>query len=415
MRENIHEIELRELRNKYRNSVFQYDFQVPPRHMFYDQRMLIRDAVHSVRRMQAMRVAYLSIHPRYKRIMANIIGGTFSNRDQTYICAEDAVDVRVTRTYLTATNAVHELQSQKAYYYQFKRQYGSLQAEHNQRAAMIRQKPQRYISIDTGHLTKTLMTWDNVWAVGATIDANERCLYLRVGLCNIEMNESAPESYYENPQAIRLAPFFVTVKLSDTGKAICSSRNLQTCGLSRQNNPGTLGYDIHPHQLSDQPCFGTYGQTLIDSASKGDLLSYVAALIGFYSQYNSQDSAGISAQMFHPANMRSFESPEEYYSNLYATLILFNEVVETDEQKIKTAIQDYADYHATEGLEQAPMAADGPRCAACGDEPVGNDADYYIPRSGERVCPSCWEDHYCGDCEHHMEDCCCENEDDGAY
>jgi len=308
--------------------------------------------------------------------------------------------------------SLNDLRLNKSRYIDFKKRFGTQQAEHNQRAAMIRQKPERYISIDVKQAANAIATWDHVWGVDYYISNADKAIYLRVGLCNIIMEDSAQESNYTNPQPILLAPFFITIKLSSIGRAQCPTREANTLGLSRSHNPSSIAHDIHPHQLSDQPCFGTFGQTLVDIANNGDLVSYVGTLIAFYSQYNSQDSAGVSAQYFHPTWIQPIRDKQDYLNSLVAGMRRYNNAPQIDLVKLQAEVAKYAEYHTMANEESNRIKLrENHLCHSCDDADVSDEHDYYTDYNQNRICPSCW-DNYCSNCERHHEDCRCEPDED---
>jgi len=412
MKQNSHEIELRALREKYPREAFNYDFAHPMRHVFGDLRDQFRSHYKSLRRLTAARSAILTAAPKDRKYLKFLMENMFSSRDLVYLLAQVA-DVQSTRTYRDTVETFYELRNEKMRYMDHKRRYGRLQAEHNQQAAMIRQKPERYISIDVKQVADTIATWDHVWGVEFYISNADKAVYLRVGLCNIRMEESSPESAYSNPESILLAPFYITVKLSAIGKATCPTRDGNTLGLSRNNNPGHCAYDIHPHQLSDQPCFGSFGQTLVDQANNGDLISYVGTLIAFYSQYNSQDSAGVAAQYYHPSHIHLFENSESYTTSMLSGMNMYRQEPVIHLEKLEAAISAYGEYHAQccavcERIEIAQNHI----CYSCDEMSVGDDDEYYNDNNMNRICSGCWMDHYCSDCERHIDACRCEPEDE---
>jgi hypothetical protein len=412
MRQNTHEIELRALREKYPREVFNYDFAHPMRRVFGDLRDQFSSHYKALRRLTAARTAMLTAPPKDRKYIKMLMENNFSSRDLAYLFAQVA-DVQSTRTYRDTIETFYELRNEKIRYMDHKRRYGRLQAEHNQQAAMIRQKPERYIAIDMEQIATTISTWDHVWGVDYYISNAEKSAFLRIGLCNIRMEESSPESAYANPESILLAPFYITIKLSAIGKATCPTRDGNTLGLSRNNNPGYCAHDIHPHQLSDQPCFGSFGQTLVDQANNGDLISYVGTLIAFYSQYNSQDSAGVAAQYYHPSYIQLFQDPAAYNTAMFAGINAYKQKLIIHREKLQEAIAAYAEYHTQcREADTRIQIAQNQVCYSCDEIGVGDDDEYYNDHNMNRICAGCWMDHYCSECERHAEDCRCEPDED---
>lgn len=414
MKQNSHEIELRRLREKYNSAVFTYDFTRPPRHVFADERSNFKSNCNALRRVLAARHVITTAPAKHLTHLSPILERSFSSRDLSYILFAGPSHPRIDQTqfYRNTMESLNVLRLNKSQYKEHKKHFGTQQAEHNQRAAMIRQKPERYISIDMQQVADTLATWDNVWGVDYYISNADKAVYLRVGLCNIIMEDSAQESNYTNPQPILLAPFFITIKLSSIGRAQCPTREANTLGLSRSHNPSSIAHDIHPHQLSDQPCFGTFGQTLVDIANNGDLVSYVGTLIAFYSQYNSQDSAGVSAQYFHPTWIQPIRDKQDYLNSLVAGMRRYNNAPQIDLVKLQAEVAKYAEYHTMANEESNRIKLrENHLCHSCDDADVSDEHDYYTDYNQNRICPSCW-DNYCSNCERHHEDCRCEPDED---
>jgi hypothetical protein len=267
------------------------------------------------------------------------MSNSFTTPDLTWIRVPDS-DIKATHSYAMVMHTIQSIKTSRAEYKYFYERYGAKQADYNRRAAMIRQKPELHITINRQQVLDTIMQWDNVWGADSYVSQTDDSLYIRIGLCDIVMSESASESYYDEPMGIMLAPFYITVRLTKTGGAIVPSRDGNTRGLSR-GNPGCVSYDIHPHQLSDQPCFGTFGQTLVDLANNGDLISYIGTIIAFYSQYNSQDSAGVSARLYHPSYFPIWENEEHYISRLMDGMRGLNTHMQLNYEKFNAALERY--------------------------------------------------------------------------
>ena len=411
MKQNTHTIALNKLRDNYTSSTFSYDFNVPIWKQFLELKYAIRDYADSLRRQIVAKTAYQSTkRERDGQFLIDLFASSMTNREMSFILADNE-KANETRTYMDYESALEEYKQQRRRFRLYKGRYGEKQADYNRRAAMIRQKPELFISINRQSIVETIMTWDNVWAADTYVDNGNNTLYVRVGLCNITMSESAQESYYDDPQDILLAPFYVTIKLTAVGNAIVSSTETQIRGLSR-SNPGQMSYDLHPHQLSDSPCFGTFGQTLIDLANNGDIISYIGTLIAFYSQYNSQDSAGVAARIYHPAHLTLWGDQNEYKLNLCQGMRGYEKHLVLNEEKLDEALEAYKEYHEEETRRPPPELQEQDMCASCENESVGDNDVYYLTAYDSRVCEACWNEYYCEACERGNSDCECEPEEE---
>lgn len=410
LQQNTQAIELRALRDRYPTAMFDFDYQLPLRRALLSHRADVRTAIRGVERIKAARHALQNASPRFYPDIHSMVSAQYSSRVMRAL-----EDFNTPIQQITAyRNAVAQIEEYRAIREQFLRdqpRYAPRLAEYNQQVAMIRQRPVVPVEINTQDLISVLIQWENVWGVAVHHNQYEEILKIRIGLCGIVMEESARESRYDTPMAIQLAPFYFTIKLTKDGRFVCSSSDNNVRGLSRFE-PGCMMYDVHPHQLSDAPCFGTFGQTMIDMALQGDIISLVGTLIGFYSQYNSQDSAGVNAMHYHPERLDRIRDVDEYNDTLSNALTGWSEHYVYSAEKLITATQQYDDYHQTERTNGCgPCIVETMYCANCEDVNVGDGTDYYITAGGDRICHTCWHEEYCGDCENHNEDCQCNPEE----
>lgn len=420
MQQNMQEIEIRALRQLYPPDIFRQDFSIPPHLATRDYRMQVRDAISRVRRVEAACIAVDHMPTRLHVEMEAMLRPHLQQHEIRYIFRTDPDmprgDISTVRTYLNALETIHDYRHERNQYALRREMFAGQQADYQQRVAMIRQRPVVPVDIDTQEILEVVSQWENVWGISVkTSDLNgelsEEHLFIRIGLCDIVMSESAQTTRYDYPADIRLAPFFFTIRLAPNGQFLCRSGGGNVRGLSRYE-PGELAHDIHPHQLSDSPCFGSFGQTFVDMAVQGGMIALISGLIAFYSQYNSQDSAGVEATAWHPGNLRGIANTETYFDLLHSNLLNFAPYYVVDESKLEDAILRYDRYHLeTRNNEAAPYRDDRYYCASCGEEDVSDDTEYYVAHD-ERICPGCWADHYCGDCERHQDDCICSHDDD---
>ena len=412
MRQNTQEIELRKLRANYPAAIFHTNYQQLPHQALETQRQVIREAIEHVRRVQCAQIAYEQSPTRLRHHLTTMFSAHISPRDMRFVRTPEA-DIRQQMFYSRAIEFINDYRNSRDNFLVEQGQYADIQARYNQQAALIRQRPQLPISIPVGYILETLIQWEHVWGVAATICPEEdNTLIVRVGLSNIVMSESATETNYDYKADIMLAPFYFTIRLDgETGRFRCPSGHRNVLGLSRSYAPGTVCYDIHPHQLSDTPCFGSFGQTLVDTAAQGDVLSLVGGIIAFYSQYNSRDSAGVEATNWHPGNLMNISDPDQYMETLVMQMTRFSEYHVLDENKLDQDIAAYIEYHGHTRSHESPPEVAGQRCYECDEVCVNDDYEYYVTNNGERICPGCWHDHYCGGCENHCENCTCEPEE----
>ena len=407
---NTQEMELRTLRNQQPPEILEADYSYP----FYrtlpgnSLRNQLKEKSVEIRRLVYSKIAYQNAPEKHKKILANVLRGGFLSRQIAFIRDPD-IELQGTYTYEAYAEALREYTQAKNKFINDRITFAPLQARYNQQCAMIRQKPRNTKEINTQEILDIVSQWKNVWGI-AIHQAKNEWLKIRVGLNDIVMCESAEESRYDYEAEITLAPFLFTIKLNSDGTFVCSSSGENTLGLSRENDPGDLDYDIHPHQLSDTPCFGTFGQSFIDMANTGDIISLISGIIAFYSQYNSQDSAGINARRYHPAFIGAIRDPDEYKDRLIKPIVLsptFNgQYRRINEEKLTGAIAAYRAYHEEQRYKSPPERDDTRYCASCEDADVTE--DFWSSHDGERICEMCWNDHYCSNCERHVEDCVCD-------
>lgn len=398
--------ELRTLRATYPDAVTGRDLQISANQALTEDRDTIFLMLKRINHVKAALFMKYEAPMKYRAAAQEIINNQFSSFQRRQI--SDLQNIRHHNIYQDAVTQIHRFREQRRTYVEEQERYGSQQARYHQQTAMIRQRPNVPKEINLQAIIDTVSQWENIWGVSVrNLEGN--AIQICIGLCNIVMEESATETRYTYPAAIRLAPFYFTINLNATGQFVCRSGNRNAVGLSR-NNSGRLEYDFHPHQLSDTPCFGTFGQSLIDMATHGDMISLINGIIAFYSQYNSQDSAGIAAMYYHPAS-EEFARPITPTDMVSSYISRFQEwrSHSVDADKLRKAIADYLTYFQEEQAVEAPTLANAMFCANCEENPVSDDDTYYTPEDGNgRVCASCWEERYCGDCEYHIDDCHCE-------
>jgi hypothetical protein len=401
LQQNTQVNDLTALRNNYPTAVHRYNLQASILSVLHEERQNLRTALATIRRMKAMRHIKQTIPLKYLTAFRLMLESQYTSRERREVNSESLEE---TRTYMRVIDSIDNYKYSRDQFHTYIRRYSAQQAEYNQKAAMIRQKPSIPTIIDTKALMEELMQWDNVF--GVAIKRNmSRTLSIRIGLCNIVMEESAVESRYDNAKPITLAPFYFTLKLEESGNFVCRSDSAY--GLSRSNNLAGASYDFHPHQLSDTPCFGTFGQTFVDLAIHGEVAALISGIIAFYSQYNSEDSAGVAARHYHPANL-PFINNTESYTQFMSDFFVSLHYHKIHTEKLEHAMLEYANYHAAEHQLPAPVMEARYLCFNCEDENVSDGRDYACANNGERICPSCWENSYCHTCERHEEDCSCE-------
>ena len=411
LQENSQNAEIRALTDEYPREIQRTDYQIPFVRAYSDMRQHIRDHGHELRRVNYARELFRNTNTdRERRLLETFIRPSLGRTNLAYVRNPDDISQEVLPIHEELHSHLRAYREQKARFIKDKKRFGPIQAEYNQRVAMIRQKPRKIKNIDCEKIVRTVSQWENVWGITIQHLRTEESLKIRVGLCGIVMSESAPTTRYDYAADIRLAPFYFTIMLSANGHFICPSQNYGVLGLSRCSG-GELAYDIHPHQLTDSPCFGSFGQSFIDMAHTGEIVSLISGIIAFYSQYNSYDSAGVNAQYFHPQHLNPISNPARYKQALYSRLMRMSRLRSINLDKLEAATTNYIAYHNATRSKNAPVREDRHICAACDANAVNDDNEFYLAASGERVCPECWNDQYCGECEHHHEDCRCGDDD----
>jgi hypothetical protein len=405
------------LQAEYPEEIFQYDFRQPMHsalthyiHHFksckivYDNfRTLVR-VLNALQETPGNNAQFLSnVASNYPRsVRSEIINGTVG----------ESIDYSMHEKRDLTVSRAHTYLSKKQQWFDLKSRYGTKQAEYYQRRALLRARPPTIYEVDVYKTAAELAEWPNVFAVRTRI--TDQYAEFRIGLCNIEMSESATDSYYSNPVPIKLAPFYFTLRLKKDGKFLCPSQEDNAGGFAFDTpSPSVPNYYFHPHQLNDSPCFGSFGQALNNFASMGEVTALISGIIAFYSQYNSQDSAGAKARFFHPSNlpMSNFDSDlylfrlKDHITDITCTTDTLHYI---DDTLLLSAMSDYLAYSRDSG--DPPVPAERHYCYNCNEEPVGDGYEYMWDVNENRICIGCWNDNYCCECERHIEDCeCVEN------
>lgn len=406
VQQNTQDAEIRELRHDYPVEVRLGNYLEPIHRGLASQRDALRSTIRQLRRVAIVREVIAASTPKQRKTLVPFLEGAMTSRQIRDVQSSDF-------TPLYETRAMRDYREQIAYYARLKREflrdkirYAPLQAKYNQKVAMIRQKPRKEICLYGKKILETVSQWENVW--GMSVQNAGDILWFRIGLCDIMMSESATESRYDDPQNILLAPFVFTLKIDGAGRFYAPSTDGHASGLSQQQSSGHTNYDFHPHQLSDSPCFGSFGQTFTDMATNGDIVSLIGGIIAFYSQYNSQDSAGVTARLYHPSRLPAPYNLQEYTDFLQSKIRRLNSHCFTiDANKFESALSRYTAYHETERTNSAPQRIYTHHCAHCGENPVDDDNVYYVTSDNDRVCSGCWDDYFCSGCENHYDDCNC--------
>ena len=407
IQQNTQAAELRELRTKYPRTIFEHNLQISPLLALCSERQQVRDALREVRSMKAVMHTLQNTPPKYISSIQRLLVVNFSSRQMREV--RNGEITRLT-SYNAAMDSLQYYRQRRLGFLADKEQYSQLQAEYNQRSAMIRQRPNRPKIINVQTIVETISQWEKVWGISVKRGISDG-LHIRIGLCNIVMEESAINSAYDDPKPITLAPYYFTIHIQNDGSFVCRSTDNNVAGLSHRGQPGTYAYDFHPHQLSDTPCFGSFGQTLIDLSIHGEVVALISGIIAFYSQYNSEDSAGVAARTYHPAHICPISDTVNYTSHLYDRLTRWNfHTVDID--KLNTAVTQYMEYHETERHEAAPECLIRNICYSCEARDVSDNQCYYNTSDGDRICEDCWSHHYCGDCERHQDDCSCDPDEE---
>jgi hypothetical protein len=414
LQQNTQAIELRALRERFPTEIHTENYQCSMQTALQTDIENIKHAIRQIRRIQlAHKLFHTREDPREQMILRQLLHDSISSRDISQI----ASDINIERIHGVSANMarVRQYLGNKALWLQNRARFGSLQAQYHQQAALIRQRPNIPTVIQGKEIIETMKTWENVFAIGVRVDEDENALFVRIGLCDIFMDESGQNCQYDYPASIPLAPFYFTIRINENGTFICPSRDGNVMGLSRHitRNEG-MSYDIHPHQLSDQPCFGSFGQTMADLAASGDVLSLAATIIAFYSQYNSVDSAGVHAYEYFPGqDYIAFPADRTTYMQTLARGFDGYDCCFCNYDKLGEAYSRYVDF-AHDPPEPAPELSRTHTCTWCEEENVSDNTPHFYDYDGNRICTSCWDNSFCHECERNTEACVCDPDDD-AY
>jgi len=406
IQQNTQDIELRALVEEFPSEIFNTNYQLPTMQALAEYRSEVRSYIAHIRRLEAAHFTWHNTPARFVAQIDAMMRSYLSSREMRFARDPDAT-IQSQETYASAQAAIEMYKIERDRFHIDRVTLGPAQARYNQQVAMIRQRPQVPMDIHCQTVLETVSQWENVWGITAYKNNREETVQFRIGLCNIAMNDSASETAYNDPMEILLAPLYFTLQLNSRGNFLCSSMDGNARGLSRSEREGRPRYDFHPHQLSDTPCFGTFGQTFIDLANKGEVVALIGGLIAFYSQYNSQDSAGVYARMYHPRNLRQIENIEDYTHRLRDGLECHSTFSSIDPLKLNHAVTDYCAYHENERCNDAPEIAYDTLCHQCDSNPVGDNDSYTVDHYENRICDSCWEEYYCRDCERPNDNCRC--------
>jgi hypothetical protein len=402
--------EIDALREEYPREIFMQNYQMLAHQVLRSWSQEVHEAIVRVRRIQAAMYAFRTAPQKLKRPIRRMIENTLPTREGLYALNE-RTEIKDSRPYQDALCTIEEYFSVRRTFFQNRITYGPKQAEFNRRVAMIRQKPAIPVTINTQEIIETVNQWEHVWGVAIKHTERDNYLYIRIGLCDIVMDDSAPETEYDYAASIKLAPFYFTIRLDTQGRFMCPSTDAHVLGLSFQES-GMYWYDIHPHQLSDTPCFGSFGQTFNDLAANGDMISLVSGIIAFYSQYNSQDSAGVNALRYHPSNEHGFDKPNDigaYVNYMNDGINGYSNYHTIDQNKLEQAMERYIEWFdwAREN-EAAPIIECTHYCSSCEENPVSDNHEFAIDNWDQRICMTCWDNSYCQACERHEDDCRCD-------
>ena len=247
-------------------------------------------------------------------------------------------------------------------------------------------------------------------------------LKLNMGVCNLAMDCSGGEAFYDQP--IPLAPAIFCLTIDPEGYV---HYDLGEC--HRYNG---FSHSFHPHWLSDSPCLGTFGSPFIDAIKAGNIDVAITILLAFLSQYNAADDAGAYAyRWLEQPNEAANINLQRMQSNIDNPLVVFkhdlfnqantnwNEWLASRPQQTHNSDDDHDYYcHATgRGLNEddAYLGADDhwycesafdqrfTYCERCGAVEWREEMTY-IDNEGLDVCQNCYINCYaqCSDCEEHF-------------
>jgi hypothetical protein len=409
---NTQNADIRALRETYPPIMFQHDYQQSVVTALDHERQYARSAIMDIRRARLLhRLSKELASPREQKIFKRVALSVLPI--QSWQRIERATDVNESGYVISKKAAIEEYLAKRRDWFEARAKYAPLQARFNQQAALIRQRPSEHVRLNGSGILATLASWENVFAVAVKYSAADAQYDIRVGLCDIVMDESAEKSRYDIPASIPLAPFYFTIRLSENGRFTCPTQNRYVGGLVR-HYPNQLSGYVHPHQLSDQPCFGSFTQTLVDLAASGQIIPLVSTIIAFYSQYNSEDSAGVSARYFYPneGNPDHIVLPADPTSFMDDLIFAFTEWSRwciCDEEKLEAAYERYEAF-MNNPPHPAPIIVSEVVCSWCEEVDVSDSAEFYLDYFGDRVCPDCWYEHYCSNCERPTDSCNCPEE-----
>ena len=209
MRQNTQEIEIRELDTRYPRQIHRQNYQVSYIIELMGYRLRVKNAIRRIREINAAREAIIHCRHKHRENLKVMMATIFIGRDLRYITSDiTEPNTRPEDAYDSALVEIDNYRGLREMFINNKKEYSSLQAEYNQRAAMIRQRPEKPVHIQTQEIINTVSSWDNVWGVSTYEDTFENKLHIRVGLCDITMKEAAMDSRYDDAKDIMLAPLY---------------------------------------------------------------------------------------------------------------------------------------------------------------------------------------------------------------
>jgi hypothetical protein len=386
----------------------------------------VRQAIRKYRQLRAARTYYLS--NELKRYEFVEIFGEFFSESELRIITNERDRLKNSSCFRNVKNLYSEYRRTINVYNQRRRVLLPQRKTYLRELALIEQREYEQKLIRATNVVKEVSKWPNVFAASAQmengISVDDERLIFRFGLCNIVMSESSTNPPFEYSPDVPLAPFVVTAVIERNGRvrfpsfmasahegADVHAHNPGVFGFSRSARPYGLSYDVHPHQLSDSACFGTFDQTLIDAGREGDIVSVLSVLIGFYSQYNSSDSAGRLFAEHHPAwyvNAHGTNDEEPIDRGMFfrAFYMSFrnrtNCAVVFDNNKLLNATDAFLEYWNDPG---EPPKYPSRMCVECNevDVALGTGNRFFFRDDDEAVCESCWNEHYCHTCCRNVE------------